>query len=124
MRRIVLVITLLAAGLTWAPSPAAAHAAFVASDPAPDSVVTALPEHLHIFFSQPVAHSGTSVTVTGPDGSVVSGELEIVGVTVMVPIRSVGNGVYLVVWTNVSLDDGHDSAGEFQFTLADSASGT
>lgn len=98
---------------------AGAHAAFITSNPEPDSVITALPEELRIVFAELVSHTQTQVVVTGPDGTVVSGELTVEENRVRAPLTWAGPGVYQVEWWNVSLDDGHEASGTFQFTLSE-----
>jgi len=102
-----------------APRAAGAHAAFITSSPAPDSVVDALPDQLRIVFSSAVLADGTTVTVTAPDGvTIVSGDLTITDNVVTTPLTSAGPGVYVVSWTNIAAEDGHPSADTFQFTLS------
>lgn len=95
---------------------ARAHAAFVTSTPAPDSTVAA-PAAVTIIFSQAVSRADTRITVSGPAG-VVSGATSVNDRTASAPLQGAGAGVYTVQWSNVSLEDGHEASGSFQFTVA------
>jgi methionine-rich copper-binding protein CopC len=114
----ILAISLALAGLLVALSPrlAGAHAAFITSDPAPDSVVPVLPDQVRLLFSEDISRS-SSVIVLAPDGSTVSGDTMVDGNVAMTSVAPAGPGVYIVQWSNVSLDDGHESSGLFQFTV-------
>jgi methionine-rich copper-binding protein CopC len=99
------------------PRAVAAHAAFVSSTPAPDSTVTALPAQVVIVFSQAIMRSST-IVVSGPSGRVVSGATTVEGNRAATALQDDGQGVYRVAWANVSAEDGHESSGSFQFTVA------
>jgi hypothetical protein len=109
-------VVLAALGVALAIPGADAHAAFVTSMPAPDSTVAA-PAAVTIIFSQAVSRAETRITVSGPAG-VVSGATSVSDRTASAPVQGAGAGVYTVQWSNVSLDDGHEAAGSFQFTVA------
>jgi methionine-rich copper-binding protein CopC len=111
------VASALLCGVLVQPRAVSAHAAFVASTPAPDSVLAAAPAQITITFSETIARSSTLV-VTGPAGAVVSGSPSVSGRQMTASLQSAGAGAYHVHWSNTSLDDGHDSAGSFQFTVA------
>jgi methionine-rich copper-binding protein CopC len=99
------------------PAPAHGHAAFIVSNPAPDSSVGALPEQLTITFSESVSRAGTLILVIGPDGAPVSGEMTVEANVASTVLTGGGPGTYLVTWSNVSLDDGHEASGTFSFTV-------
>ncbi len=64
-------------------------------------------------------------TITGPDGSnVVTGPAQIdleMRHNASVPTRDAGPGQYVVLWHNVSGDDGDPNDGSFAYTVAGSA---
>lgn len=104
-------------GLLFMAGTASAHAEFVASTPAPDSVLTAPPAQVTVVFTQAIMRSST-VTVIGPGGATVSGATVVSNNTATAPVQAAGPGVYQVQWANVSAEDGHERAGAFQFTVA------
>jgi methionine-rich copper-binding protein CopC len=109
-------VTLLSLSLILHTQPVRAHAAFVTSDPAPDAVLDAVPEQLRIIFSE-VISSKSTVNVTAPDGNIVSGEVVVDGRVATTTLQPGAPGIYTVQWSNISLDDGHESSGMFQFTV-------
>jgi methionine-rich copper-binding protein CopC len=113
------VAVLIAGGFMHAVAPPAAHAhaAFITSDPAPDSIISEMPEHLTLVFSERVLRSAMQVVITAPDGAVISDEISVDGNRVTVTLTPAGPGTYEVWWSNVSADDGHQSEGLFHFTV-------
>jgi hypothetical protein len=85
-----------------------------------NSTVNAPPASVTVTWTQELA--SIQFTITGPDGSnVVTGPAQInleERHTATVPIRSAGPGQYLVLWHNVSGDDGDPNDGSFVFTVA------
>lgn len=113
----VVTLAVVTLGFAFTAAPAAAHAAFVTSTPAPDGTLAAAPGQISITFSETIARSSTLV-VTGPTGTVLSGAPAISGNQISAALQGGGAGSYSVQWSNTSLDDGHDNAGGFQFTVA------
>jgi methionine-rich copper-binding protein CopC len=87
---------------------ASAHAQYQSSTPPANGTVSATPSTVQVTWTQELA--SLQFTITGPDGSnVVSGPAAIDLAqrhNGSVPIRDVGPGQYLVLWHNVSGDDG------------------
>jgi copper transport protein len=94
--------------------PAAAHAGFVSSTPAPGSSLSTVPGVVVLEFTEPLNESLSRATVTAPDGLVFmgtpTGESQI-----SVPLTANAGGVYEVSWTTVSTVDGHTLTGRFGF---------
>ncbi len=101
-----------------------AHSRYVRSTPGDGAIIATAPTRVDIWFSQELfRRKGENViTVTGPDGTEVSvGDTSIDDddrTHIWVKVKSdVPAGVYQVAWKNVSLEDGHDFAGSFSFTI-------
>jgi len=100
---------------------ASAHAQYQSSSPPANGTVSATPSTLSVTWTQELA--SIQFTVTAPDGStnVVNGPAQINLAerhTATVPIKDGGPGQYLVLWHNVSGDDGDPNDGSFVFTVA------
>lgn len=99
---------------------AGAHAAFITAAPAPDAVLEAPPAVVRIVFSEMIMHAST-ITVIAPDGSTVGGPTVVEDNVAYAEVQAGMPGVYQVQWSNVSAEDGHESSGAFQFTVAEPA---
>src|SRR5258708_3587711 len=99
---------------------ASAHAQYQSSTPPANGTVSATPGTVQVTWTQELA--SLQFTITGPDGSnVVNGPATIDLAqrhNGSVPIRDAGAGQYLVLWHNVSGDDGDPNDGSFVFTVA------
>jgi len=97
-----------------------AHAQYATSTPAANSTVAAVPSTIQVTWTQEM--SALQFTVTGPDGSNVTTGPAAIDLAERhngsVPIKSAGPGQYLVLWHNVSGDDGDPNDGSFVFTVA------
>lgn len=113
---------LLLTGGIWAAStgPAAAHDAFVGSDPAADSTLTEAPSFVSATFSADVVVLDGAVVlqVTGPTGDLISdGNPRVDGNTVTQPlVDHDAAGTYSVFWRIVG-SDGHPIEGQFEYSL-------
>jgi len=116
-----LVVTLVAAS---APRIVLAHAAYERSSPGAESVVTAAPERLDIWFTQELFRraGANTITVTDPGGQRVdTGEAEVDSTDrkrmsiSLVP--STTPGPYTVAWASLSSTDGDPAEGSFTFTV-------
>jgi methionine-rich copper-binding protein CopC/putative copper export protein len=100
--------------LTMLAAPAWAHAAFVASQPAPGANLAAAPGVVTLRFSEPLIEDLSRVTVTDPNGQEFSsgptGERKIA-----VDVDSTAQGPYTVEWKTVSPIDGHTLEATFEF---------
>ncbi|MFJ6198050.1 copper resistance CopC/CopD family protein [Micromonospora sp. NPDC092111] len=99
-------------------SPAAAHAALVATSPVRDAVVSAPPAEVVLTFSEGIAPVAGRVQVLGPDGKRVDlGEPVVRGATVRIPVRVPDRplGTYLVSYRVISADS-HPVAGSFAYS--------
>ncbi|MEU9250787.1 copper resistance protein CopC [Streptomyces sp. NPDC048270] len=120
--RLVLVLAALLAALFTAASPASAHAALTASDPADGAVVATAPAQVTLSFSEQVALGDDSIRVLDPQGKRVdTGELRDMcsGNTIRygTALRpGLPNGTYTVAWQAVSADS-HPISGAFTFSI-------
>ncbi|MES4902390.1 MULTISPECIES: copper resistance protein CopC [unclassified Streptomyces] len=107
--------------LSFGASPAAAHAALTATDPADGAVVKTAPEQVRLTFSEGVLLSRDSVRVLDPKSNRVdAGSPAHVGgksSTAAVALRpGLPDGTYTVAWKVVS-EDSHPVAGAFTFSI-------
>jgi copper transport protein len=109
-------------GLLWVllgpASPASAHAALVASDPASGTVVPDAPNKVTLTFSESVQLISGKVQVLAPDGSRADqGPPQQDGATVTIPLRTGGGrGTYLVSYRVVSADS-HPVGGSISYSV-------
>lgn len=102
-----------------------AHSEVERSNPEANAVLTNVPAHIEIIFSQEIDASGTVIEVVGPDGSQVDlgdTELDLMDpdrkrVTVSLNVDA-GPGVYTVNWTTLSSEDAEGATGSFVFTVS------
>ena len=106
------------------PVVALAHANFVRSTPAPNSVVAGVPATVRATFSEAITTSGSAITVVGPGGVRAdqgNGRVDLSDpsrTTMLVSLRpGLGPGTYTVNWTTISADDGEKASGSFAFTV-------
>jgi methionine-rich copper-binding protein CopC len=121
------VAALLLAGLAalWSPAVASAHAAYVSSDPAANAVLKTAPTLVTLHFAENVNPTGSDVFVYDAKGKQVStgpaqvdrGDLK----TMTVGMQGDDSETYLVVWHNVSADDGDPDTGAFTFIVSATA---
>jgi len=111
-------VCLLALLLTIAPS-AYAHAHPKTMTPAPDSAGPA-PSKISITFSEAVEPKFSSIKLTDTAGKSVDSETSAPvsgdAATITLKVPSLRPGIYVVHWTNVSVD-GHHLAGSYKFTV-------
>ncbi|MBI2850030.1 MAG: copper resistance protein CopC [Chloroflexi bacterium] len=110
-----LVISVLSSGV------ALAHAAFVRSEPAPNSVLSEPPGAVTIWFTEAAEPGLSEINVLDASSSRVSTEAVTVlpgdpkALTVRLP--RLPNGVYTVAWKAFSAVDGHSLSGSFVFSV-------
>ncbi|SDV03410.1 hypothetical protein SAMN04488544_3793 [Microlunatus sagamiharensis] len=110
----------LALGLT---APAYAHDELRSSNPADGATLAQPPAEVVLTFEEPPVDLGLQVVVTGPDGSVSSGDARIQGDDVVQTVQpQAPAGRYSVEW-RVTSDDGHPVSGRFAFTAEGAATG-
>jgi copper transport protein len=109
------------AGLTLGANPVLAHAGLEASDPADGAVLDAPPERVVLTFSEPpdltlstlgmLDATGANVSIQDPEVVAGSSGLQVA----LVPVETLGDGVYTVTFRVVSRTDGHLTAGSVAF---------
>jgi methionine-rich copper-binding protein CopC len=118
--RVLLPTALAALAMIVSASLVSAHAQFVNSTPAANSSVSSLPDTLQVTYSEELA--SVQFTITGPDGSNAAAGSATIDLghraNASIPLRNAGPGNYMVVWHNVSGDDGDPNDGAFAFTLS------
>lgn len=100
--------------------PAAAHNELKSSNPKAGATLDTVPQAVTLTFSEKLVPGQTNVSVAGPDGANVSGELKLDGVTVTVPVGITKPGLYVVAY-HVVASDGDVTDKKFTFTLAPNA---
>ena len=118
-----LLVLALAVLLMAAPATVEAHANYVESDPAANSVVDESPERVTIWFTEPLepalseikAFDTQGVRVDEGDSTVDSSD----PLAMSVSVKSLADGTYTVAWKNVSTVDGHSRRGAFVFSVGE-----
>jgi len=111
-------VLLVALVVLAAPTSAFAHAGLVRTDPAPNSVVDGSPAQVSLTYTEPVEPRFAIVSVTDPSGAqMTSGPpTRPGGNTLIVPLKTLQAGWYLVFWRVVS-QDGHPVRGAYTFAV-------
>jgi methionine-rich copper-binding protein CopC len=115
---LVLAGLVLTASLLVVAGPAQAHDELISTNPADQAQIATLPDQVVLTFEEPPAKTGSQVLVTGPGGSVASGQPVLSGDDVTQAIAPGSPaGTYTVTW-RITADDGHAVFGKFAFTAA------
>ncbi|RQH01725.1 copper resistance CopC/CopD family protein [Natrarchaeobius oligotrophus] len=119
---VLVVVALSILALASVATPIAAHAYLSESDPANAEQVDELPDAVTLSFSGDGVQVA-DVTVTDPDGEVISGDAAVDpddARVVSVPLEDADDveGMYAVDW-EVLADDGHTTSGSFFFSVGD-----
>ena len=120
-----LLLTLVLIVSFLAPDTAEAHANYVDSDPAPNSVLETPPERVTIRFTEPLVPSLSEIRVLdsrglrvdNADSAPYSSGGTVNPETMSVTVKPLADGTYTVVWKNVSTVDGHRMRGSFVFSV-------
>lgn len=120
LRRTILLLTLLAA--LWSGSAtASAHALLLRSSPAADAILQTTPSQIHLWFSEDLNGSASRIVVWDRNRHVVNeGNADRVPGQprqLVVNLKPLPAGSYLVLWTSVSAEDGHLLRGAFSFSV-------
>lgn len=98
-----------------------AHANYLRSIPEADSVNPITPTEVQVWFSEDLSMSASSLMVRDVHGdAVVNGMSESVpgdSKSMRISLRPLQPGIYTVIWTTVSADDGHEYQGSFAFSV-------
>jgi copper resistance protein C len=113
------IVTMLAGSLITT-----AHGNLESAEPAPNSTIPEAPARVTARFSEELDPEGSSMTVRGPDGSVVDAgdgradltdpDRTLMTVTLQ---GNLPNGTYTVEWVTQSAEDRHTEEGTFRFTV-------
>ncbi len=99
------------------PTPALAHAALVAADPAPGTVLASPPAAVTLRFSEPVTAAGPGIALLDPHGrAVATGGVRTRGTAMTAAFRGTAEGTYLVTWQVIAADT-HPSRGQLTFSV-------
>jgi copper transport protein len=112
---IAIVAALLIAGM------ASAHADFLRSDPAPNTVLPTAPARVDIWFTEPIEPGFSTIAVLFEDGATADGGDSAVSsidaARLGVTLAETREGTYLVLWRVLSAVDGHITSGSFVFSV-------
>jgi copper resistance protein C len=117
---------LLTVGGLLAAAPASAHDELVASDPAADTTLEAMPAQIALTFSGEIATDAgaTELQVSDSSGaSLADGDPLVQSNVVSQPLVADASGVITVLWKVVS-SDGHPISGQYAFTVSGAPSPT
>lgn len=119
MRRVLLVLGFVAAGLAWSNPAAHAHASLQSSAPANGDVLDASPPAVVIMFTEPPDRGLSQIRVLDATGaSVTADRVEAVPGqprALRAPLPELPEGTYTVSWRVLSTVDGHITTGSFAF---------
>ncbi|MGI9125819.1 MAG: copper resistance CopC family protein [Mycobacterium sp.] len=109
---------LLALAWTFGAPTASAHTVLTSSDPAADATMSAGPARVSATFNEELQPAFAAMTVVGPDGNLwSSGDPEVRGAVVAVPLRPLGPAGRYTVNYRVTSADGHVVTGSWSFTV-------
>lgn len=101
-----------------AAGPAAAHNVLISSSPPAGAQLSTGPERVELVFDLPVQQSFSTLTVTGPGGTVwEAGPPRVSGQTVSVDVLPLGPAGRYVAAYRILSADGHPVSGQVSFTL-------
>lgn len=114
-------VLLIAAMLAWPATSAWAHANFVRSDPAPNTVLDVAPAKVQIWFSEPLEPGFSGIQVLNPQGQPVdNGDSRVTPddpASMVVTLPSLPKSAYIVSWKTLSKVDGHIARGTFSLFI-------
>jgi copper transport protein len=118
-RRGAAVLALVALGAACSARPAWGHASLVTANPAPAATLGAAPTEVQLSFSEHPDARLSSVSVVGDRGTAYQAARPRTvtddPLSLDVPVRPLGRGVYTVRWRVDSAVDGHATTGAYQF---------
>ncbi len=121
--KFLILYSLLIVLLVAAPGTAEAHANYVESDPAANSVLEGSPERVTIRFTEPLEPDLSQIQVFDTQGvHVDEGDSAVDSsdpLVMSVSVKSLADGTYTVAWKNVSTVDGHGRRGAFVFSVGE-----
>lgn len=119
MKRYLIFLLLLLVGWLGLFVPAgAAHANLSQAIPAPNTVLTTAPIELSIWFTEPIEAQFSQLRLFNANGQQVDNQDILVNGNLMrVTLPTLLEGIYTVVWQNVSSVDGHPAEGSYLFSI-------
>jgi copper transport protein len=107
------------------PGAAAAHSAFLGSDPAPGARLAAAPQAITLTFTEPLnPHLSRASIAAVEDGRRVGAVVSRDGMRLVLrPRTPLARGAYRVAWHTVSTEDGHALEGTFSIGVRAAAAG-
>jgi copper transport protein len=117
--RLAVLLAVAAAAAAARPASAFGHAALVSTEPLAGATLGAAPEAVRLSLSERAEASLSEIEVLDPHGNPQQrGHARSPAgdpLTLEVPLRRLGKGVYTVDWKAISADDGHLTEGSFAF---------
>lgn len=100
---------------------ALAHANLSRSDPSPNAVLENAPAAVHLWFTEPLEADFSRITLRDAAGNRVETGASVVdsgdALHMFLPLGELADGVYTVAWRALSSTDGHQTQGNFPFTV-------
>jgi methionine-rich copper-binding protein CopC len=115
------VLSVLFASILALAAPASAHDELVKSSPADGATLTELPSTVTLFFEEPPAAGFTTMSVSGPDGSVNSTGPQVVGSRISESLKATNAAGAYAISFRIMSDDGHSVSGTIHFTVGAAA---
>lgn len=98
-----------------------AHAVIAKSEPAANAQLVVAPGEIRIWFTEPLEPTYSAIQLRDAMGALVDAPPSQVDAAddhqLVLTLGALPEGVYTVVWRNVSSADGHQSAGSFPFSI-------
>ncbi len=106
--------------------PLSAHAVLVRTEPAANSIAAQPPAEIRLWFTEPLEPNFSRIRLRDSTGAAVDTTPSQVDSTdalqMVLPLDTLPDGLYSVSWQVVSSADGHQTAGNFPFTVGDTVS--
>jgi methionine-rich copper-binding protein CopC len=120
MRRLIIAISILVAGLLLEPRIAAAHAFLDQATPGADAKLTASPAALKLEFTEPLEGDKFEIVLYDLTGHRLASNADkgtaVDFATVTIPVPKLAPGDYRVTW-HVNPGPGHETSGDYHFTI-------
>ena len=105
-----------------------AHAVLVRSEPAANAQLAATPHEIRLWFTEPLESTYSSIELRNAAGEVIPAPPSYVDPSdpqqLVLMAGELADGLYTVVWRNVSSADGHRQTGSFPFVIGTAPANT